>query len=96
MDMELCICCYYCGEFEIAIKAFKRIFDNIDKIPNNLLQLTASNLRFYISKIDSNDEKFYVGFKKFKNICMEKNIKITEEEKIENLFKNNNKSYFIK
>ena len=39
---------------------------------------------------------FYAGFKKFKNICMEKNIKITEEEKIENLFKNNNKSYFIK
>ena len=98
LDIDISISGYYANEFYLAIKSFKNLFKNSEKIPIHLLKLTVSNFRFYIDKLDDKDQDFYNKFKKFINLLERKNITFPEEQKqkIEKLFNNNNKSYFIK
>ena len=64
LDIDISISGYYANEFYLAIKSFKNLFKNSEKIPIQLLKLTVSNFRFYIDKLDYKDQDFYNKFKK--------------------------------
>ena len=97
LDIDISISGYYVNEFKLAINSFKNLFKNSEKIPDHFLKLIVSNLRFYIDKLDYKDQSFYNNFKTFIKLLERKNIDFPKEQKqkIEKLFNNNNKSYFI-
>jgi len=74
MKFELTILSYYVKEYQIAIDSYKFLFKNSSKIPNNILAMMATNLKWYITKVDMTDDEFFDGYTYFTSICLDRDV----------------------